>query len=99
MMLADKVSAEEAERMGMIYKSFPDETFSDDSIQIANTLAQMPTEGLALTKEALNHSLNTSLELQLLKEDELQQKAAATYDYNEGVQAFLEKRKPVFIGK
>ena len=99
MMLADKISAEEAERMGMIYKLFPDETFSDESIKIANVLAQMPTEGLALTKEALNHSLNTSLESQLLKEDELQQKAASTYDYNEGVQSFLEKRKPLFKGK
>ena len=99
MMLADKVSAEEAERTGMIYKCFTDEMFSDESIKIANVLAQMPTEALALTKEALNHSLNTTLELQLLKEDELQRKAAATYDYNEGVQSFLEKRKPMFKGK
>lgn len=99
MMLADKVSAEEAERMGMIYKLFTDETFSEESIKIANVLAQMPTEGLALTKEALNHSLNASLQSQLLKEDELQQKAAVTYDYNEGVQSFLEKRKPLFKGK
>ncbi|MFT3909453.1 MAG: enoyl-CoA hydratase-related protein [Ferruginibacter sp.] len=99
MMLADKVSAEEAEKMGMIYKLFPDETFAEESIKIANTLSQMPTEALALTKQALDHSLNTSLESQLLKEDELQQKAAATYDYNEGVQSFLEKRKPVFKGK
>ncbi len=99
MMLADKVSAEEAEKMGMIYKCFADEIFSEESMKIANTLAQMPTEALALTKEALNHTLNTSLESQLLKEDELQQKASATYDYNEGVQSFLEKRKPVFKGK
>jgi 2-(1,2-epoxy-1,2-dihydrophenyl)acetyl-CoA isomerase len=99
MMLADKVSAEDAEKMGMIYKVFPDEVFSDESAKIANVLAQMPTEGLALTKDALNHSLNTSLESQLLKEDELQQKAAATHDYNEGVQSFLEKRKPLFKGK
>ena len=99
MMLGDKITAEEAEKMGMIYKLFSDETFSDESLKIVKVLAQMPTEGLALTKEALNHSLNTSLESQLLKEDELQQKAAATYDYNEGVQSFLEKRKPFFKGK
>ncbi len=99
MMLADKISAEEAERTGMIYKIFPDELFAGESIKIANVLAQMPTMGLALTKEALNHSFNSSLESQLSKEDELQQKAAATYDYNEGVQAFLEKRKPVFKGE
>jgi 2-(1,2-epoxy-1,2-dihydrophenyl)acetyl-CoA isomerase len=59
----------------------------------------MPTQGLAFTKQALNASLYTSFENQLLKEDELQRKAAATYDYNEGVQAFLEKRAPVFKGE
>jgi 2-(1,2-epoxy-1,2-dihydrophenyl)acetyl-CoA isomerase len=99
MMLADKITSGEAERIGMIYKVFADDAFLQESINIANVLAQMPTQGLALTKQALNHSLNSSLESQLLKEDELQQKAAATYDYNEGVQAFLEKRKPVFTGK
>ena len=99
MMLADKISATEAERIGMIYKVFSDETFSAESIQMANTLAQMPTKGLALTKEALNHSMNNSWELQLMTEDKLQRQAAATYDYNEGVQAFLEKRKAIFKGQ
>jgi len=47
----------------------------------------------------LNYSLNSSIESQLLREDELQQKAAATYDYKEGVAAFLEKRNPVFKGE
>src|SRR4029079_17759691 len=56
MMLADKISAEEAERTGMIYKLFTDETFADESMKIANTLSQMPTQGLALTKKALNYS-------------------------------------------
>jgi 2-(1,2-epoxy-1,2-dihydrophenyl)acetyl-CoA isomerase len=99
MMLAEKISATEAERIGMIYKVFEEDNFADESIIIATTLAQMPTKGLAFTKHALNYSLNSSLESQLLTEDDLQQKAAATYDYKEGVAAFLEKRKPVFKGE
>lgn len=99
MMLGEKVPATDAERIGMIYKVFADESFADESMKIANTLAQMPTKGLAFTKHALNFSLNSSLESQLLTEDELQRKAADTYDYKEGVAAFLEKRIPVFKGE
>lgn len=99
MMLGDKVNADEAEKMGMLYKVFSDEEFADASFAIAATLAAMPTQGLALTKQALNNSMNVSFETQLLKEDELQRKAAATEDYSEGVNSFLEKRKPVFKGR
>lgn len=98
-MLGDKVSADAAERMGMIYKVFPAETFEKDALSIATTLANMPTEGLALTKEALNTSWNNTLEEQLHMEDILQKKAAATTDYQEGINAFMEKRTPVFKGK
>ncbi len=99
MMLGEKVSSAEAERLGMVFKVFADESFADESHKIANTLAQMPTKGLAFTKHALNYSFHNSFEAQLLKEDELQQKASRTYDYNEGVAAFLEKRIPVFKGE
>jgi len=57
MMLGEKVSATEAERVGMIYKTLPHDTFAADSIAIAKQLASMPTRGLWLTKRALNKAL------------------------------------------
>ncbi|HCX20596.1 MAG: 2-(1,2-epoxy-1,2-dihydrophenyl)acetyl-CoA isomerase [Flammeovirgaceae bacterium] len=98
-MLGDKVSAEEAERIGMIYKYFSAETFEEEVQAIAKKLADMPTKGLGLTKLALNQSLKNSFDQQMLLETDLQLKAASTEDYNEGVAAFVEKRKPEFKGR
>ena len=99
MMLGDKVSATEAERIGMIYKVFADESFAEESFKIALTLSLMPTRGLALTKQALNASAQSNMKTQLQLEDELQFKAAHTRDYAEGVQAFIEKRTAIFKGE
>lgn len=99
MMTGDKVSAIEAEKTGMIYKVFTDKKFKQQSIELAHRLSQMPTKGLGLTKKLLTHSLNNDLPTQLDLEDSCQKEAGKTFDYKEGVQAFLEKRKPIFKGK
>ncbi len=99
MMLAEKVSANEAAQMGMIYKAVADDQFVETAMGIALKLAKMPTRGLGLTKRALNYSLTNDLTTQLGIEEQLQTTAGNTADYKEGVQAFLEKRKPVFKGE
>jgi len=99
MMLGDKISAVDAEKLGMIYKVFPDEIFVEESMKVAITLSKLPTKALAYTKQALNLSLHHSLEQQLHVEDQLQYAAANTGDFKEGIKAFLEKRLPVFKGE
>lgn len=98
MMLGDKVTATEALQMGMLYKVFEDVDFEVETKKIASTLAQMPTKALAYIKEALNASSTNNLTQQLELEDQLQQKAAATNDFKEGVAAFLAKRAPIYKG-
>ncbi len=98
MMLGDKVVAEEALQMGMIYKIFPTAFFLEEVLTLATTLAQMPTLALGLTKRLLNQSMTNNLEQQLALESDLQIEASSSNDYKEGVTAFVEKRKPDFKG-
>lgn len=97
-MLGDKISAEEAERLGMIYKYVPLEEFEDTINKLALKLANMPTKALGMIKELFNNSMTNNLEAQLALESKLQIEAANSNDYKEGVAAFIEKRKPEFNG-
>jgi 2-(1,2-epoxy-1,2-dihydrophenyl)acetyl-CoA isomerase len=99
MMTGDKVSATEAERMGMVYKVLPAEGFLDECWKFADVMSDMPTRGIVLTKQALNYSLTHNLEQQLQIEEQFQIAAGNTHDYHEGVNAFMEKRKPLFKGE
>jgi 2-(1,2-epoxy-1,2-dihydrophenyl)acetyl-CoA isomerase len=98
MMLSDKVTAEEAESMGLIYKAIDDTEFAFFVEELANRLAAMPTKALGMTKRLINAGFNHNLDQQLDMEGELQVLAGESYDYKEGVNAFLEKRKAVFKG-
>ncbi|MET4108077.1 enoyl-CoA hydratase-related protein [Hymenobacter sp. UYP22] len=98
MMTGDKVSAQEAVQMGMIYKTFPDDTFEQEAGALVRKLAAMPTKGLAYTKQLLNQSFGNDLTRQLRAEGDYQLRAGSTADYKEGVAAFLEKRQPTFTG-
>lgn len=97
-MLGDKISAEEAERLGMIYKVFALDNFEAEVNKLALKMAKMPTKALGMTKALLNASITNNLDQQLALESKYQIEAAQTNDYTEGVAAFVEKRQPNFKG-
>lgn len=98
-MLGDKITATEAEAMGMIYKAAKADAYATMVSKTGQKLANMPTRALGLIKKAFNASPNNSLEEQLVLETKYQIEASQTEDYQEGVTAFLEKRKPTYKGK
>lgn len=98
-MLGEKINATQAKEFGLIWNVLPDDKLQDEAFSVAKKLAAMPTKGLGLTKRLFNAGLSSNLENQLLLEEKRQEDAANSYDYREGVNAFLEKRKPVFKGE
>ena len=98
-LLGEKLSAEDAERWGLIWKAVDDAQLMTEATSLAKTLAQGPTKAYGLIKKALYASASNALDAQLDVERDLQREAGVSEDYREGVAAFMAKRKPVFKGK
>lgn len=97
--LAEKIDAEEAHRIGLVWKLHADDVLQDEAGKLARHLATMPTMAYALIKEALNASFDNDLPAQLELEATLQSRASRSEDCREGVAAFIEKRAPKFKGR
>ncbi len=98
-LLGDKLSARDAQDWGLIWKCVADDAFEVELNRLAEHFAHAPTKGLALTKQALNASLNNTLDEQLNLERDLMRELGRSQDYAEGVAAFLAKRAPQFKGE
>ncbi|HEV8108338.1 MAG TPA: 2-(1,2-epoxy-1,2-dihydrophenyl)acetyl-CoA isomerase PaaG [Burkholderiales bacterium] len=98
-LLAERLSAEDAERWGLIWKAVDDARLMEEASAIARIFAVGPTKGYGLIKKALHASAGNSLDSQLDLERDLQREAGLSADYREGVGAFMQKRKPQYTGK
>lgn len=97
--LAEKMHAAKAKEWGLIWEVVPFAQLHEVSMHLAKQLATQATRGLGLTKRAMNASWSNSLDEQLEVEAKTMQEAGRTHDYEEGVRAFLEKRKPTYRGE
>src|SRR5687767_13028141 len=98
-LLSERLSAEDAERWGLIWKAVDDASLADEAMALARTLAAGPTKGYGLIKKAIYASPGNLLDAQLDLERDLQREAGFSEDYKEGVKAFMQKRPPTYKGK
>jgi len=98
-MTGQKVDAAEALRLGLVNQVVPAAELEAATRKLAARIAGLPGRAIALTKRLLNQSMNNDLEAQLEAEAYDQETAGRTADHYEGVVAFIEKRKPNFVGK
>ena len=98
-MLGTKLTAEQAEAWGLIWKCVDDDKLMAEARKLASNLATQPTKGLAFIKRALQASVNNTFDQQLDLERDLQRGAGQSADYREGVTAFMERREPKFRGR
>ena len=95
-LLGDKLPAEEAARIGLIWQCVDDAALPDAAAALASKLAAMPTRALVATRQALAAAQDMSLDDALAQEARLQREMGNANDYREGVEAFRAKRAPVF---
>jgi 2-(1,2-epoxy-1,2-dihydrophenyl)acetyl-CoA isomerase len=93
-----KLSAAEAYDWGLVSEVVGSDELAGRAAEVAGQLAAMPTRAVGMTKRLFDRALRSGLEHQLEWEAQLQEAAAKSDDFREGVDAFLEKREPRFTG-
>jgi len=96
---SDIITAEEAFKLGMINRVVPEDQLMSTAKEIAKKIATKSPAALKLAKQAINYGMQTSLETGLKYEYELYSLSLGLEDKAEGVNAFLEKRAPNFVGR
>lgn len=95
-MTGDKLPAEDAQRLGLIWQVVDDAALADSALALANRLATLPSKALAETRRALDQALSLDYAGALDLEAQLQRELGRAHDFSEGVAAFLAKRAPTF---